>query len=78
MIKKTADKIGKIIDVALIVISCFMIIDGVTFFVNTMGMVRSTEFQMLISLVHILAAIMIWMSVLTFRQIIVGIITRKS
>lgn len=78
MIKKAADKIGKVVDVALIVISCFMIIDGVTFFVNTMGMVRSTEFQMLINLVHMLAVIMIWMSVLTFRQIIVGIITRRS
>jgi len=76
--EKTVNKLRMGIDVALIFVCCFMIFDGVSLFMSTMGVVQSTEFQMFICLVHMLAVMMIWMSVLTFRQIIIGIITRKS
>jgi len=78
MSKKVAERIRLIINTALIFASCFMIFDGVELFMRTWGIVRSTEFQMLIIIVHILSVMMIWVAIYTFKKIIVGIITKKD
>lgn len=78
MSKKVAEKIRLVINVILVFVCCFMIIDGVEFFTQTWGMAQSTEFQLLIALVHIGAVMMIWASIYTFKKIIVGIITKKD
>jgi len=78
MSKKVAERIRLIINIALIFVCCFMIIDGVGLFMQTWGMVQSTESQMLIMVVHIGAVMMIWASVYTFKKIIVGIVTKKD
>ena len=78
MSRKVAEKIMLVVNTILIFVCCFMIFDGVGFFMRTWGMVQSTEFQMLISLVHMGAVMMIWASIYTFKRIIVGIITRKN
>ena len=78
MSKKIAERIRLVINIALIFASCFMIFDGMELFMRTWGMVQSTEFQMLILIVHILSVMMIWMAIYTFKKIIVGIITKKD
>ena len=78
MSKKIAEKIRLIVNTALILVSCFMMVDGIGFFISTWGVVQGTSFQMLIVTVHILSVMMIWMAAYTFKKIIVGIITRKD
>jgi len=55
-----------------------MIFDGVELFVQTLGVVQFTEFQLLITVINILAVMMIWMAIYTFKKIIVGLITKKG
>ena len=78
MSRNVAEKIRLIVNGILIFVCCFMIFDGVELFMQTWGMVQSTESQMLIMVVHILSVMMIWASVYTFKKIIVGIITKKD
>lgn len=78
MSKNVAEKIRLVINTTLIFVSCFMIFDGVELFMRTWGMVQSTEFQMLITIVHVLSIMMVWMAVYTFKKIIIGIITKKD
>jgi hypothetical protein len=48
----------------LVAVSVFMVLNGAIIYSNTFGIVRGTEFQMLITIANQLGTVMIWLGLL--------------
>lgn len=55
-------KVKNVIAVALALLSAYMILNGLTIFVNTSGVVQGSEFGMLITLANQISLLMLWLS----------------
>lgn len=56
------EKIKSILAKALAILSVYMLYKGAVIFANTSGLVQSTEFGMLITLVNQISLLMLWLA----------------
>ncbi|MBD3792030.1 MAG: hypothetical protein IE918_07800 [Campylobacterales bacterium] len=62
------EKIKRIADIALVILSAYMIFDGFLLFIGTSGRVSGSEFGMLITLANQLSLIMVWLGLFAVRS----------
>ncbi len=62
-------KVKTAIAVALALLSAYMILNGLTIFVSTSGVVQGSEFGMLITLANQISLLMLWLSLFAFWRL---------
>lgn len=62
-------KIKYVIAGALALLSAYMVLNGVTIFVNTTGVVQGSEFGMLITLANQISLLMLWLALFAFWRL---------
>lgn len=60
--------LNKLSGIALLVLSAYMILNGLAVFFYTQGSVRSSEFSMQVTIVGLLAQAMVWLGLFAFWQ----------
>lgn len=62
-------KVKNAIAVALALLSAYMVLNGLTIFINTSGVVQGSEFGMLITLANQISLLMLWLSLFAFWRL---------
>lgn len=62
-------KVKNVIAVALALLSAYMVLNGLTIFINTSGVVQGSEFGMLITLANQISLLMLWLSLFAFWRL---------
>lgn len=62
-------KVKNAIAAALALLSAYMVLNGLTIFVNTSGVVQGSEFGMLITLANQISLLMLWLSLFAFWRL---------
>ena len=63
-------KIKSVIAIALALLSAYMVLNGLTIFVNTSGVVQGSEFGMLITLANQISLLMLWLSLFALWRLV--------
>ncbi len=63
-------KIKTGIAVTLAVLSAYMLVNGLSIFVNTSGVVQGSEFGMLITLANQLSLLMLWLALFALWRLV--------
>lgn len=58
--------LNKLSGVALLILSAYMLLSGLAVFVSTQGVVRGSEFSMLITIAGQIAQVMLWLGLFAF------------
>jgi len=70
--------IKTLVDWILGLLSAYMIYDGIIIFINTSGLVRGSEFGMLITLVNQISLVMVWLALFAVRSLLTNGSKRES
>jgi hypothetical protein len=62
-------KIKNALAFGLALLSTYMVLNGLTIYVNTSGVVEGSEFGMLITLVNQISLLMLWLSLFAFWRL---------
>lgn len=64
--------IKTLFDWALGLLSAYMFYNGIIIFINTSGVVRGSEFGMLITLVNQISLVMMWLALFAVRSLLIS------